>query len=212
VSQLLADRCRLLEAAPSLAQRLGVWARAQLSRDHDVLLRCVGRGPLSATVDGRAAHSRLVPIGLLADRRVLLVNWPALGHVLISGRSRSAASTVLTSLAVGLASRLLPDELQLVTIGSRSSLPGGVSSLPQHVRRVVEPDDKLVTGSAVHDVRDELVGRMQYVEQGNPIRTLTEIVLLVPGLERLAEHASTLEMIGAYGPSHAFVACAVRQC
>ncbi|HEY1245630.1 MAG TPA: LysM peptidoglycan-binding domain-containing protein, partial [Hyphomicrobiaceae bacterium] len=202
VSQLLADRPRLLEAAPALAQRLGIWARAQLSRDHDVLLRCVGRGPLAASVDAHQARCQLLPIGLLADRRVLLVNWPALGHVLVGGRSRAAATTVLTSLAAALASRLSPAELQLVTIGSASSLPRAMSSLPQHVGRVVDHDDALATSTALHDLRAELVRRMQHVEQGNPIRALTEIVVLVPELERLVEHASTLEFIGAYGPSH----------
>jgi two-component SAPR family response regulator len=109
---------------------------------------------------------------------------------------------VLTSLAAALASRLSPAELQLVTIGSASSLPRAVSSLPQHVGRVVDHDDALATSTALHDLRAELVRRMQHVEQGNPIRALTEIVVLVPELERLVEHASTLEFIGAYGPSH----------
>ena len=45
---------------------------------------------------------------------------------------------------------------------------------------------------------------MQHVEHGNAIGTLTEIVVLVPELAQLTvtEHTSTLEMIGAYGPSH----------
>jgi DNA-binding SARP family transcriptional activator len=202
VSQRLADRPRLLDAAPALAQRLGIWARAQLSHDHDVLFRCVGRGPLAASVDARSAHCQLVPVGLLADRRVLLANWPALGHVLVGGRSRAAASTVLTSLAVGLAARFSPSELQLMTIGHPSSMPRGVPSLPHHMGSVVDPDDRLATTYGLHGVRAELVRRIQHVEHGNAIGTLTEIVVLVPELARLVEHTSTLEMIGAYGPSH----------
>jgi DNA-binding SARP family transcriptional activator len=103
---------------------------------------------------------------------------------------------------VGLAARFSPSELQLMTIGTPSSVPRGLASLPHHMGNVVDPDDGLATTSALHDVRAELVRRMQHVEQGNTVGTLTEIVLLVPELARLAEHGSTLEMIGAYGPSH----------
>jgi DNA-binding SARP family transcriptional activator len=202
VSQRLADRPRLLESVPALSQKLGIWTRAQASRDHDVLLRCAGRGPLAASVDARSARSQLLPIGLLADRRVLLANWPALGHVLVGGRSRPAAGTVLTSLAVGLATRFSPAELQLLTIGNASRLPRALSSLPHHMGALVDPADSLATSTALHDLRAELVRRMQHLEHGNTLGTLSEIVLLVPDLEQLGEHRSTLEMLGAYGPSH----------
>jgi len=54
----------------------------------------------------------------------------------------------------------------------------------------------------MHDVRAELVRRMERVERGGVIATLSELVVVAPELETLREHLSTLEMIGAYGPAH----------
>src|SRR5207253_10010173 len=53
-----------------------------------------------------------------------------------------------------------------------------------------------------HDLRAELVRRMERVERGGSVATLPELVVLVPELEGVLEHLSTLDMIGSYGPAH----------
>jgi two-component SAPR family response regulator len=54
----------------------------------------------------------------------------------------------------------------------------------------------------MHDVRAELVRRMEIVERGGSVATLPELVVLAPELERLLDHLSTLDILGSYGAAH----------
>jgi hypothetical protein len=204
VSQRLADRPRVVEQSAGLASRLGVDVRTQVSRDHDVLLRLAAlrRARFSSAAAPASAPCRLLRWGLLPDRRVLYVNWPAVGHVLVAGRTRGAISTVLTSLVASLVARARPEEVQLFTIARDQLLPKSLARLPHQGHGWVDPSDQVATGAALHDARAELLRRMERVERGGTVDTLPELVLIVPELDALAEHGSTLEMLGAYGPAH----------
>jgi len=203
VSQRLADRPRIVEAANGLSARLGVPVSTRLSRDHDVLLRlgALQRARFGTPVSSSAPF-RLLPVGVLPDRRVLSVNWPALGHVLIAGRARGAVSTLLTSVVANLAARAQPEELQLMTIAREQVLSATIQRLPHQASSAIDPSDHLATTAAVHDVRAELLRRMERAERGDSVEHLPELVLVVPELDGLIEHLSTLEMVGAYGPPH----------
>jgi DNA-binding SARP family transcriptional activator len=179
---------------------LGVAVTSQISRDHDVLLRL---SPISgARFTGSGGTVRLLPFGVLPDRRVLAVNWQALGHVLIAGRARGAVSTLLGTLVANLATQTRPEALQLVTIALENLLSSSLQRLPHQVGSPIDPTDRLATTAALHDVRAELVRRMERVERGGSVDTLPELVLVAAELDGVLEHLSTLEMIGAYGPAH----------
>jgi len=200
VSQQLADRPRIVEGASGLGSRLGVAVSSQVSRDHDVLVRI---GPIAgARFADTSNTTRLVPLGVLPDRRVLSVSWPALGHALVVGRARRAVSTLLGTLVANLAMASRPESLQLVTIAREQLLSGSVGRLPHQIGSPIDPADRLATTAALHDVRAELVRRMERVERGGSVETLPELVLVLPELDGLLEHLSTLEMLGAYGPAH----------
>jgi two-component SAPR family response regulator/LysM repeat protein len=205
VSQRLVDRSRIVEAAAGLSTRLGVPVTAQLSRDHDIVLR-LGRLHharfTTALATARSAPLRVLPLGVLPDRRVLGVNWPALGHVLVAGRARGAVSTILTSLVANLAAQARPEDVQLLTIARDQALSSTLLRLPHQVGSPIDPRDELATTAALHDVRAELVRRMERVERGDSVGTLPELVVVVPELDVLLEHLSTLDMLGAYGPAH----------
>lgn len=202
VSQRLADRPRIVEAASGLSQRLGTPVHTQISRDHDVLVRCGPLRALQPLAGSAGASQRILPLGVLPDRRVLSVNWPALGHVLIAGRARGAVSSLLGTLVANLAAQTRPEELQIMTIARDQHLSSTLQRLPHQVGTPIDPGDHLATTAAMHDIRAELVRRMERAERGGPVETLQELVLVVPELDALTEHLSTLEMIGAYGPAH----------
>ncbi len=200
VSQQLADRPRIVEATSGLGARLGVPVSSQISRDHDVLVRL---GPIAGVrLTGTSSGVRLLPFGVLADRRVLAVNWPALGHVLIAGRARGSVATLLGTLVANLAAQTRSEALQVVTIAADNVLSSSLHRLPHQMGTPIDPSDRLATTAALHDVRAELVRRMERVERGGSVETLPELVLVAPEFEGLVEHVSTLEMIGAYGPAH----------
>jgi two-component SAPR family response regulator/LysM repeat protein len=200
VSQQLADRPRIVEAAAGLSARLGVPVRSQVSRDHDVVVRL---GPMAGARFAEASTTaRLLPLGVLPDRRVLSVSWPALGHVLVAGHARGAVSKLLGTLVVNLAIPSRPESLQLITLARENVLSASLHRLPHQVGSPIDPADRLATTAALHDVRAELVRRMERVERGGSVDTLPELVLVAPELDGLLEHLSTLEMLGAYGPAH----------
>jgi two-component SAPR family response regulator/LysM repeat protein len=204
VSQRLADRPRIVEAAAGLSARLGVAVTAHLSRDHDILLR-LGRlhhARFTSAAGTASAPCRVLPLGVLPDRRVLGVNWPALGHVLVAGRGRGAVSTVLTSLVANLAAQARPEDVELLTIARDQVLSSTLQRLPHQVGSPIDPADHLATTAVLHDVRAELLRRMERVERGDLVETLPELVVVIPELDVLLEHLSTLEMLGAYGPAH----------
>ncbi len=205
VSQRLADRPRVVDAASGLATRLGVDVRTHVSRDHDVLLRLgsLRRARFDTTSSGKsAAPCRLLPVGVLPDRRVLSINWPAVGHVLLAGHGRGALTTLLSSLAASLAVRVPVEGMHLVTFARPGVLPSHLARLPHQVGSFIDPGDHVAASAAMHDVRAELVRRMERVERGGSVATLPELVVLVPELERLLDHLSTLDILGSYGPAH----------
>ena len=185
VSQRLADRPRVLELAPTIGSRLGVTVQAQMSRDHDVLLRLLGvsrtRFATPAVRAPSTAACRLIPCGVLPDRRVLYLNWAALGHVLLAGRSRAALSAVLTGLMAGLAARQKPEDLQFLTLARADAMPAALKRLPHHVHAVVDPTDSVATSAALHTARGELLRRTQRVEGGGSVASLPEIGRRRPG-------------------------------
>ncbi len=205
VAQRLADRPHVMEAAAGLATRLGVEVRTQLSRDHDVLVRlgALRRARFGGTATAATAPVTLLPMGVLPDRRVLHVNWPASGHMLLAGHGRGAVATLLASTLATLAVRSKQEALQLVAFARGGALPSSLERLPQLAGRFVDPSDAVSTTAAMHDVRAELVRRMERVERGGSVATLPELVIVAAELELLArEHLSTLDMIGSYGALH----------
>jgi hypothetical protein len=204
VSQRLADRPKVVDVAGELATRLGVEVKPQVSRDHDVLLKMTGirRARFSGSPVQASAPCLLLRTGLLPDRRVLYVNWPALGHVLVSGRTRGAVATTMSSLLAGLVAVRRPEELQVLIVARERALPVALARLPHLARGWADPADDVTAASVLHDLRAELLRRMERVERGGSVETLPELVLVVPELDGLGDHAATLEMLGAYGPRH----------
>jgi two-component SAPR family response regulator/LysM repeat protein len=205
VSQRMADRPRLLQLGPLLQKHLGVSAQAQLSRDHDTLLRLGGLRRARFADSPRGASKTpcvLLPTGVLPDRRVLYINWPSLGHTLIAGRATLAVNSVLSTLLASIAARFDAAELQVLTIGRPASVSEPLTRLPHQVGQVIDPDDHVRTSAALHDARAELLQRMERVERGGNVNALSELLLVIPDVEALAEHASTLDMLGVYGPAH----------
>ncbi|MBV9542772.1 MAG: bacterial transcriptional activator domain-containing protein [Chloroflexi bacterium] len=202
VCQRLADRPMLQKLVPAIAKHLGLSVAAQLSRDHDTLLRL---GPLrhARFADPSGASSApcaLLGAGLLPDRRVLYVNWPSLGHVLVTGRAPMAVSSVLSTLLATVSARFDPAELQILTVAANLTEP--LQRLPHQVGRVIDPADQVATSAALHDARAELLKRMERVERGGNVNALPELLIVLPDIETLTDHASTLDMLGVYGPAH----------
>src|SRR4029079_14044507 len=94
------------------------------------------------------------------------------------------------------------EALQLVMIAGENVLSSSLHRLPHQVGTPIDPSDSLATTAALHDVRAELLRRMERCERGGSAATLPELVLFAPEVDGLLEHLSTLEMIGAYGPAH----------
>jgi DNA-binding SARP family transcriptional activator len=202
VSQRLADRPLVQQLGPALAARLGVAVDAQLSRDHDVVLR-MGHLRSSGAFPLPSTPHRLVPVGVLPNRRMLWLNWRALGHVLVAGDAEASVRNIVTGLVASLAARVSPHALRVVTIARPSALPPGLARLPHQATAPVDPADEAATAATLQSVRAELVRRMQQAERAGSAVHQPDLVLVVPELESISVEASTLDLIGTYGPSYA---------
>jgi DNA-binding SARP family transcriptional activator/nucleoid-associated protein YgaU len=193
----LADQPKLLQLAPSFAERVGASAEAWLSEDHDVLIK-LARPRQARLLPATDACTQdplcLLPIGLLYDRQILYAEWRALGHVLVASLPGHGADTILTSLLATLTARRSPDELRLWTIARPRDLPAPLASLP-HQRRTVDASDEQAVAEAVHQLRRELEARMA----GQPA---AELVVVLSELATLGDHASDLELVAHHGPEH----------
>jgi hypothetical protein len=72
----------------------------------------------------------LVPFVVLYDRQPLSVNWHALTNVLVAAPLGDGADTILTGLVAVLASGRTSEELGLVVVARRGTLPEELTELP----------------------------------------------------------------------------------
>jgi DNA-binding SARP family transcriptional activator len=207
----LAQQSRLLELAPGLTNTLGpgVGAEAEVTPDGDVALRVRGlrranlqlRRAMLAPETIPGAVPTLVPVGVLADRQECLVNWGALGHVLVASPSGTGAIAVLTSLLAHVAARRTPAELQVRTIASPRALPAAMFGLPHQVGPAVDPQDQEAMAEALSAVRAELDRRLLAgSSSGEP-----EVVVIVSELLDLQPYLGLIGQLGERG-----AACGIR--
>lgn len=204
----LAVQPRLLELAADLGALLGGTGRAWRSADHDIVLDLSGvrlAGLVPRTVGRPPRAPMLLPIGVLPSRETLYANWRELGHVLVAGMPGGGTDVVLTSLLGALTARCRPDELRLVTIANRRTLPAGLLGLPHQARSPIEPTDEGAVRIALEDLRAELDRRMRRAERAGTDRLdgepgLPDLVLVVGELADLADEGTTLELLGVHGP------------
>ena len=203
----LAARPRLLELAADLGARLGGTGRAWPSPDHDILLHLSGvrLAGLVAPAAGRPAHApTLVPMAVLPGRETLYANWRELGHILVAGMPGGGTDVVLTSLVGALTARCRPDELRLLTIATRRSLPSGLLELPHRARAPIDPTDAGAARDVLEELRAELDRRMRRAERdGSGTESgLPDLVLVVGELADLTDHGTTLDLLGTHGPAY----------
>ena len=160
----LAAQPRLLELAPELGARLGGTGEVWRTADHDILLRIsgltlAGLTPLAA--ERPTDVPTLLPIGVLPGRETLYANWRGLGHVLVAGLPGGGVETVLTSVVGALTARCRPEEVRLVTIASRRTLPSAIFGLPHQSDAAVDPAEQDAVAEILQELRDELDRRMR---------------------------------------------------
>jgi S-DNA-T family DNA segregation ATPase FtsK/SpoIIIE len=89
-------------------------------------------------------------------RRVFAVDLDELGHLLVFGTAGSGKTTVLRTIAAGLAGRLSPEELHLYALDFGSRGLQGLTALP-HCGGVVDAEDRERT-ERLFAMLDELIG------------------------------------------------------
>lgn len=204
------DRERVLELARELGSRLGGKGRASVTPDRDVALQLSATSLSGLAVQWRrdeAVRPHLVPLGVLPDDQAVYGNWDELGHILLVGLPSGGTHLILTSLVASLAARCRPEELRLVTVADRHTLPAQLSRLPHHGGDFINPDDEDSVHETLEHLRTELVGRMRCAEgEGGRAWRATpeepEIVLVVEELADLPDDGTTLELIGSQGARH----------
>jgi two-component SAPR family response regulator/LysM repeat protein len=188
----LADQTILVDLAPTLSTELHSDVETWVSADRDLMLR------LSGTRKTRllppAAHSiadlpRLLPLGVLYDRQTFSVAWEQLGHVLVASLPGHGSDTILTSLVAALTARESPAQTRLWLVARPRNLASPLFALP-HVDLVLDPDDHGAMAELVQRLRMELDRRSAAdVDIHEP-----ELVVVVPELADLGEHASSIEL------------------
>src|SRR5205814_382752 len=109
---------------------------------------------------------------------------------LIAGRGRGALSSLLSTMCTELAVRTRREELHMLAFARPQALASVLARLPHQVGAFVDPTDHLATTAAMHDLRAELLRRMERVERGALANTLPDLVVIVPELELAIEHQS----------------------
>ncbi|MCC6177465.1 MAG: LysM peptidoglycan-binding domain-containing protein [Chloroflexi bacterium] len=206
----LAAQPRLLEITPDLGQRLGGSGDAWRTTDHDVMVRVSGLkvAGLSRLATGRPAGAPiLLPIGVLPGRETLYANWREFGHVLVAGLPGGGAEIVLTSLIGALTARCRPEDVRLVTIASRRSLPSAVLGLPHQSRGPIDPTDEDAVTEILQELRTELDRRMQRLSHEAQADELDaerqpEIIVVIGELADIAGDATTFELLGVHGAAN----------
>src|SRR5262249_25584716 len=89
-------------------------------------------------------------------QRVFTVDLDELGHLLVFGTAGSGKTTVLRTIAAGLAGRLPPAELHLYALDFGSRGLQGLTALP-HCGGVVDAEDRERT-ERLFAILDELIG------------------------------------------------------
>jgi len=204
------DRTRVLELAKELGSHLGGKGRASVNPDHDVVLQLSAlslTGPAVQRQAGDAEQLHLVPLGVLSDGQTGYGNWDEFGHVLLVGLPGGGADVVLTSLIASLAAQCRPEELRLVTIANRCTLPAQLWKLPHHTNDLIIPDNDDTVRETLEQLRRELVRRIRCTERegGHAWRATSEepeIVLVVGELADLPDDGTTLELLGSQGARH----------
>ena len=206
----LAAQPRLLELAPELGARLGGTEEVWRTADHDILLRIsgltlAGLSPLAA--ERPTDVPTLLPIGVLPGRETLYANWRGLGHVLVAGLPGGGVETVLTSVVGALTARCRPEEVRLVTIASRRTLPSAIFGLPHQSDAAVDPVEQDAVAEILQELRDELDRRMRRrsddgSEDDHQAGDQPEIVVVIGELADIAVEATTFELLGVHGAAH----------
>ncbi len=204
------DRTRVLELARELGSHVGGKGRASVNPDHDVVLQLSALSLTGLAVErqsGQADQLHLVPLGVLADGQTAYGNWDEFGHVLLVGLPGGGTDVILTSLMASLAAQCRPEELRLLTIANRCTLPAQLWKLPHHTGDFINPNDDDMVRETLEQLRTELVRRMRCTEgEGGHAWRATpeepEIVLVVGELADLPDDGTTLELIGSQGARH----------
>lgn len=204
------DRTRVLELARELGRHVGGKGRASVNPDHDVVLQLSALSFTGLAVErqaGDAEQLHLVPLGVLSDGQTAYGNWDEFGHVHLVGLPGGGTDVILTSLMASLAAQCRPEELRLLTIADRCTLPAQLLRLPHHAGDFINPDDDDTVRETLEQLRTELVRRMRRTEAdgGHAWRATLkepEIVLVVGELADLPDDGTTLELISSQGARH----------
>jgi DNA-binding SARP family transcriptional activator len=188
----LAQQPILLDIAVAFAERLEADVEAAVSADQDVVLRLVRlrKTRLLPTADQVHEKPCLVELGVLYDRQVYWAAWRSLGHVLVVSLPGHGAETILASLVATVAARRSPEQLRIWMLGSPRAMPAPLFDFPHVVRRV-DPGDADALTHAVEQFRAE-VDRRTDTAAPQP-----ELLVVVPELGSLGEHAATLALLAA---------------
>jgi DNA segregation ATPase FtsK/SpoIIIE-like protein len=143
----------------------------------------------------------------LLDDQAVYGNWDELGHILLVGLPGGGTDIILTSLVASVAARCRPEELRLLTVADRHTMPTQLSRLPHHGGDFIKPADQDTVHETLEHLRTELVRRMRCAEgEGGRAWRATpeepEIVLVVGELADLPDDGTTLELIGSQGVRH----------
>ncbi len=204
------DRTRVLELARELGSHVGGKGRASVNPDHDVVLHLSALSLTGLAVQrqaGEAEQPHLVPLGVLSDGQTMYGNWNGFGHILLVGLPGGGTDVILTSLIASLAAQCRPEELRLLTIANRCTLPAQLRELPHHAGDLISLDDEDTVRKTLEQLRQELVRRMRCTEAegGHAWRATPEepeIVLVAGELADLRDDGTTLELIGSQGARH----------
>ncbi len=204
------DRTRVLELARELGRHLGGKGRASVNPDNDVVLQLSALSLTGLPVErqaGDAEQLHLVPLGVLSDGQTAYGNWDEFGHVLLVGLPGGGTDVILTSLIASLAAQCRPEELHLVTIVNRCTMPTQLWKLPHHAGDFINPDDEDTVRETLDQLRTELVRRMRCTEGegGHAWRATSkepEIMVVVGEMANLPDDGTTLELIGSQGARH----------
>jgi hypothetical protein len=203
-----AARDWMVDRAPEFGRFLGGSAAASLTEDRDVQLRVTGlkMSRLLHLAEGGTRPERLwlAPLGALGNRELVELNWQALGHVLVAGEPGGGVETVVTGLLGGLAARLSPLQLRLVTIAGPRSLPERLRDLPHQLRGFVDATDAEAVGEALAWARDEVFRRTRQDAGGDGLRMSSEqseITVVLAELADIPAGDTTLDFIANHGPA-----------
>src|SRR5439155_21184884 len=133
----------------------------------------------------------LMPLGVLYDRQTYWSAWPSLGNLLVASLPGHGADTILTSLVATLTARRSPDQLRLWFIAEPRALPAPLFDVP-HLVQAVDPGDDVALAQLTDRLRVEIETRAAGPAQA-------DLVVVVPELTSLGEHAASLALLAAHG-------------